>query len=326
MIDTKVRAVLLALVVLVSPFVGLTVAQDSGADTDILNDAPTVDAINVPSGGASPGTAETYEFTITDNNGVNTIESVNIDLYRSDTTQGSSLSARKHYNITYDPDTQSATISPTTYSSNDDGSSNIQVTVVEDLDNGLTAGSTDTLILDIALADDTAPSQGVSGENSGTVNGYTWRVDTRAIDGQDATGSLTVDSEVNPLVNIALNASSIATSGQPDTNQTYDPALLTTNKGNVEVNIDYNATNQTSGSTQDKIQGKRLRLDNETYASADTAVQQALQYQETFQTFNTKTDYDGDETLSNFVDIPDGLDVATYSGKVYYSPQMSGAT
>lgn len=315
----------MVVLVLVSAPVGLSVAQDSGADTNVDNAAPSVDSVTTPTGGMSPGAAETFDFSISDDNGVNTIKNVTIDLYRSDTGPGSSLSARKHYEIIYNPDTQSATISPTTYSTNDDPSSNIGVTVVDNLDDTSDASTSGSFTLDITIADDAAPSQSVNGDNSTTVNGYTWRVRTIAYDEDGASGSLTVDSEVSPLINIALNATAISTNGAPDTNQTYSPALLSTNKGNVQVNIDYNATNQTSGSTSDKINATRLYVDNQTYSTPTDGVSNGNQYSTSFQTLATETRFDSDETLSNWVWIPPAIDTETYSGNVTYSPQMSGA-
>lgn len=290
---------------------GIVLGQD--ADTNVNNVAPTVDDTSVPDP-LAPKAANTLTATIGDDNKLSDVQNVTIILYRDDVSEGAADSLRNHYTIKYSNDqatTGTVSLSPTPGSSD-----NASVTLNSGLDN---SSVQDQLSVDFTPEEIAAPS--LNTVNS-TVNDYTWQMVVYAYDRGVNTGTTTNTTNVTTRTNLVVNASLISTTGSPgQTDTQYSPNLNQRNDGNVELDIDYSATDQSrDGGGPDTIPANNLKVNDANSAGGATA------YSTTTQTYQADIAYDSDTVIYNWVDIPNGIQSGTYSGTVTYTAAESAAS
>lgn len=310
--DSKAKALsLVFLTILVTSllFVGFAYAADSDTSTDVNNVAPSASSVSAPDP-IDPGTSDnTISFDVSDDNGVGDLSQIEVFVYRSDVNQGDGDDARNHWTITWDGSSWS--ISP----------SELDINVSDDVDTGST---TDSVSIDIDdVPDYAAPSQG-TGNN--TVDDYTWSVDVEVTDSASQTGTASTNTEVSRKLAMSINTSSISTSVNPGETSTYSPDIELSNNGNVWIELNYSATDQTD-EDENTIPASSMYLDDDADHGEDTETGLSEQnYDTTTKTWSEMDlEYSDSITLSNFVEAPNGLPANTYTGSITLTEKQSHA-
>jgi len=302
------RSILLSAIIVMS-LVGTGVVLGQDATTNATDTTPTVESTTVPDP-LTPKVSNTITATINDSNGLDNISTVEIVLYRSDGASGDADSLRDHYTITYDNADGSVSVSPSPGS--DD---NVSVSVNSGLDNTTTE---DQLSIEFTPEEIAAPSVNTG---DSTVDGYTWEMEVTATDTSGQVGTGTDTTEMTTRISLKTKDTSISATGDPGSTVQYSPNMRFRNDGNVELDVDYAATEQThDGGTGDTIPASAMSFNDVDDVST------ASSYSTTSQTYEADIAYDTTQTMYNWVDIPQGLNEGSYSGTMTYTATESAAS
>lgn len=307
------RAIALATIVLVG-FTGAPLVLAADGSVSVQPDDPVVHSVNV-SDTLTPGISQTVSVNVSHGNGLDNVSEVVVTLHRSDVGVTADNDLRDHYNVTYDVSGDTLTLSPDPASVTVEGTKNVQVTLQDSIN---TANTYDHLNFTITVEKFAAPSQGTG---SSTVNGYDWKVVGSATDLNGDTNVTTNSTEMAKRVGYTISTSSISASGQPGTSDApFSPDIGLTNDGNVEQDLNFEATAFTASSTSDTIPVSNIGVNTADDASGETA------YTTSTQTLQTDTPYNSTGTIYNWVDIPSGIDSADYTNSFTYGASESAAS
>lgn len=295
----------MALMVILAFTLGTGVVMAQEANTNVGEDTPSVDNIDAPQV-FEPALDNEVNVTVTDNNGMQDVNEVEIILYRSDVSQSAPDDLRNHYTVTYTNDAPtggSLTVSPNT-------GEQVSVTLNSGLDNST---STDTVNITFVPEDFTAPT--VNTDNA-TVNSYSWQVVAIAKDTGGSSGTSTLSREMNRRLALNLDASQIDASGAPNTQDVqYSPNLGASNNGNVNLDLNITGTDQTNATTSDIIPIENLKANDANDPGTATSYPAEGNGQNNI---GTDITYDTQQTIYNWVDIPQ-IQQREYSGTVDFT-------
>lgn len=299
-----------------------SVIADQEADTNVENVPPEVIDIDTPQTGQTldPAISNEIEVTVSDDNTLSDIEEIEIVFYRNDTESSSTPDLRDTYVITYDATDDTVDLSPTDET---ETGTEANVEIIDSL--GPLDEVEGSVTLDFTPKEYAAPSTNTINES---VNDLFWVAEVTVTDSASQSGFLSDTGwDMNQRLNLVIDSSDISATGVPGETVRYSPDLDFRNDGNVESDIDYSATNQTTDDLdpdgdpiEDVIPADALSIsdneDEETFESYSTESQ----------VFDANIGFDESGIIYNSVTIPEGLQDASYSGTVSYGNVESGAT